>query len=226
VLSHTTAARIFGLEIGLADDVVHVTVPRGGRVRRRRSVVIHWKPLTGSELTEHVTSPLRTVLDCATLLPFPQALAVADSALQVKFVQPQELASAARARRGPGRSACLRVAAWADREAHNAFESVLRGTLIDAGITDLVPQLPVALPRFVAHLDLGDRPRKIAIEADSFTYHSTRDAFSRDCERYDELVAAGWLVLRFTWEQVMFQPEWVVETVQRTREDRRAPRSA
>jgi very-short-patch-repair endonuclease len=151
---------------------------------------------------------------------------VADSALQLKFVHPDELVAAARDRRGPGRSACLRVAAWADREAHNAFESVLRGTLIDAGITDLVPQLAVALPRFTAHLDLGDAARRIAVEADSFTYHSTREAFSRDCERYDELVAAGWLVLRFTWEQVMFRPAWVVETVLQTRDGRRRLRSA
>jgi very-short-patch-repair endonuclease len=35
----------------------------------------------------------------------------------------------------------------------------------------------------------------------------------RDCERYDELVAAGWIVLRFTYEHVMFRAGWVVEMV-------------
>ncbi|MBP2349878.1 very-short-patch-repair endonuclease [Kribbella aluminosa] len=31
--------------------------------------------------------------------------------------------------------------------------------------------------------------------------------------RYDEMVAAGWLVLRFTYEQVVGDPAWVVATV-------------
>jgi hypothetical protein len=35
-----------------------------------------------------------------------------------------------------------------------------------------------------------------------------------DCRRYDELVIAGWLVLRFAWEHVMFEPEWVRHTIQ------------
>jgi very-short-patch-repair endonuclease len=149
-------------------------------------------------------------------MSFPHALAVADSALRRRLVHPDELGAAARAVNGPGRSACLRVAAWADPAASNAFESVLRGTLVAAGLTDLVPQLAVALPRFTVHCDLGDPRRRLALEADSFTYHATREAFSRDCERYDELVSIGWRVLRFTWEQVMFEPDWVVDAVRRT----------
>jgi very-short-patch-repair endonuclease len=31
--------------------------------------------------------------------------------------------------------------------------------------------------------------------------------------RYNALVTAGWTVLRFTWEQVMFSPDVVVRTV-------------
>ena len=34
-----------------------------------------------------------------------------------------------------------------------------------------------------------------------------RKAFDRDCRRYNGLVTRGWLVLRFTWEQVMFEPD-------------------
>jgi len=31
--------------------------------------------------------------------------------------------------------------------------------------------------------------------------------------RHTELTSAGWRTLRFTWEQVMFRPEWVLECV-------------
>ncbi|WP_156911355.1 hypothetical protein [Arsenicicoccus bolidensis] len=31
----------------------------------------------------------------------------------------------------------------------------------------------------------------------------------RDCRRYDELVVWGWTVLRFSWEQVMIDRDFV-----------------
>jgi len=65
-------------------------------------------------------------------------------------------------------------------------------------------------------VDLADEALGIVLEADSFEFHGERAALSRDCERYDELVARGWLVLRFTWEQVMLRPEWVAGVIERT----------
>jgi very-short-patch-repair endonuclease len=53
----------------------------------------------------------------------------------------------------------------------------------------------------------------VVLEADSFEFHGSRADFRRDCERYDELVAAGWTVLRLPWELVMFHPETVVRLV-------------
>jgi very-short-patch-repair endonuclease len=67
-------------------------------------------------------------------------------------------------------------------------------------------------------VDLGDRDLMIAIEADSFEFHGSREALERDCGRYDTLTAAGWTVLRFPYRQVMIRPEWIVETVQATRQ--------
>jgi very-short-patch-repair endonuclease len=60
-----------------------------------------------------------------------------------------------------------------------------------------------------ARVDLGDPKRKIALEADSFAFHGSRAALERDCRRYDELTLAGWMVLRFAWEHVMFEADWV-----------------
>jgi very-short-patch-repair endonuclease len=65
-------------------------------------------------------------------------------------------------------------------------------------------------------VDLADVDRRIVLEADSFEHHGERADLVRDCERYDELVACGWTVLRFSWEHVMFRPEWVAEVVART----------
>jgi very-short-patch-repair endonuclease len=155
------------------------------------------------------TPPLRTVLDCAAFLPFEEALAVADSALRHSFVRPQELvAAAASAPRGLRRRQ-MRVARSADRRAVNAFESRLRAIVLAAGLTGFEPQLEIRTPAMVVHADLAHPELRIAIEADSFAHHGSRAALARDCERYDELVADGWVVLRFAWEHVMFRPEWV-----------------
>ncbi len=160
-----------------------------------------------------VTSPLRTVLDCATGLPFCQALAIADSALALEFVGAEELRSAAEATRGPGRPVRLRVARLADGRAQNPFESALRATLIGRGITSFRPQCPVSVGRRELHLDLGDPDRMLAVEADGFEHHGSRQALARDCERYGELGRRGWIVLRFAWEHVMFRPDWVGDVV-------------
>ena len=62
--------------------------------------------------------------------------------------------------------------------------------------------------------DLSDEALRIALEADSFTWHGSRDALKRDCRRYNLLVLAGWRVLRFTWEDVMLTPDQVRATLE------------
>ncbi|HET6296152.1 MAG TPA: DUF559 domain-containing protein [Kribbella sp.] len=62
---------------------------------------------------------------------------------------------------------------------------------------------------------LGHRAARLALEADGYLFHGGRADFAADCRRYDELVAAGWLVLRFTYEQVLSDPDWVIATIRR-----------
>ena len=76
-----------------------------------------------------------------------------------------------------------------------------------------VPQASVTDAAFFAWVDLAGLDHGIVVEADSYRHHATREGFERDCERYDELVVRGFLVLRFTWRQVMNDPEWVKGTL-------------
>ncbi|HEX5993695.1 MAG TPA: DUF559 domain-containing protein [Jiangellales bacterium] len=39
---------------------------------------------------------------------------------------------------------------------------------------------------------------------------------ANDAERYDELVARGYRVLRFAFDHVVTRPDWIVEVVRRT----------
>jgi hypothetical protein len=47
--------------------------------------------------------------------------------------------------------------------------------------------------------------KKLAVEADSYTYHSMPGAFERDRERDQQLTLAGYTVVRFTHAQVTNQ---------------------
>lgn len=218
VVSHGSAAQLTGLDLVSEPRALHVTVPHVAHPSAHDGVAVHrTRTLRPEDVDRRVTSPLRTVLDCATTMPFAEALAIADSALSLSYVRSEALRQAAIATRGPGRAGRIKVATAADRRAHSVFESVLRAVLLDAGFTTFEPQLEIWLGRRLIRVDLGDREARIAIEADSFEFHGSREALERDCERYDALTAAGWIVLRFAYRQVMHRPEWVVETVRATR---------
>ena len=93
-------------------------------------------------------------------------------------------------------------------------ESALRAILIDGGITGFVPQFRARRDgQWIATVDLGNAQARVLLEADSFLWHGQRAALERDARRYDELVAAGYLVLRFTWEHIIGDPDWVLQIV-------------
>jgi very-short-patch-repair endonuclease len=166
---------------------------------------------------------VRTVIDCCLDLPFADALAVFDSSWRAGL-KPREVQLAALRLPRRQRDKVLRVARAADPRAANPFESVLRAIARDVPGLSVTPQLAVGDSDFYARVDLADEALRIVIEADSFEFHSTRRAFDRDCRRYDGLVVRGWLVLRFSWEQVMFEPELVAATIAAAVELRRGRR--
>ena len=106
--------------------------------------------------------------------------------------------------------------AHAPHLAANPFESVLRAILVEAGFA-VVPQWATTVGGVTYHPDLADPFRGIAIEANSFAHHAAKADHDADCVRYNALVTGGWIVLRFTWEQVMFEPDQVVATVRAAR---------
>jgi very-short-patch-repair endonuclease len=62
---------------------------------------------------------------------------------------------------------------------------------------------------FTARPDLVDERLWLVLEADSFEWHGKRSALASDARRYNLLVVRGWIVLRFSYEDVMFQPDEV-----------------
>lgn len=211
VASHVSAAGLHSWEVATVPDRPQVIVPRNRKVDRADQVrhEIRWRDATTGERERRVTDPYRTVLDCARDLPLADALAVADSALRHRDVDQERLITMAHDSPPRGRRRAVKVAEAATPLAANPFESVLRAIATEVAGLDLRPQVLIDDRGFRGTPDLVDVRRRLVLEADSYAFHSGRDAFDRDCERYNALVLRGWTVLRFPWPQVMLRPDCV-----------------
>ena len=211
VLSLDSAAQHWGWELKRQPETPSVTVPRNRKLppARRKGVRVRYADLTSSDVRGMATAPGPTVMDCASQLPFDEALTIADSALRHKDTSNAQLLELAEQMPDRHRARCLRVAQEADGRAANPFESVLRAIARDVPGLELVPQVVISQGVFVVRPDLVDARLRLVVEADSFEWHGNRKALKRDCERYNGLARRRWIVLRFTWEHVMFQPEYV-----------------
>lgn len=231
VLALRSAAIEHGWPVARRPPLPEVAVPRNRRVVDRRGARVVYVPRLDTAL--RATPPLATVLACARALPFDEALTIADGALRSGLVTRTELVEAADGARGAGAARIRRVAQHASAEAANPFESVLRAITIEAGLR-FVPQAGVQVDGRTLHPDLVDEQERVILEADSWEFHTGREAHVRDCWRYNEFVAEGWVVLRFTWWHVMEQPDYVVDVLsrvygralERAEVSRRATRSA
>lgn len=209
VLALTSAALHHGWAVKNVPDRPQVMVSRGRRVRpRARNVDVRRAELTSADVDDGVTTPEVTLAHCMRRLPFDEALAIADSALRAG-VPRSLLVRIADEARGPGSPQMRRVAECASAEAANPFESVLRAVAVDVPGLHVEPQVTVREPDIVARPDLVDVGLRILLEADSFEWHGGRAQLSADARRYDLLVVNGWLVLRFSYEHVMTQPDFV-----------------
>jgi hypothetical protein len=54
---------------------------------------------------------------------------------------------------------------------------------------------------------------RLAIELDGFAFHSSPSSFRRDLRRSNRLMADGWTVRRFSWDDVVGDPQGFIDTV-------------
>jgi very-short-patch-repair endonuclease len=216
VRSHATAAEHHGLALPpAAGEMTGLTVPwKARRTSVPKGVEMHYRDLPASAVHGDVTSLVQTVVDCLRDEPLRTALCVGDSALVEGRLTRATLRAYVASLRGPGSARVRERIALLDGRAANAFESSARAILVEAGLTGFEPQVSIRhRGTFVGRVDLAHRGLRIVIECDGFEHHGERDRWTQDLLRHTSLVAAGWRPLRFTWEQVMFAPGWVLERV-------------
>ena len=209
-VARRSAAAHWGWAQKLVPPLPEVTVPKHRRLESACRTDIHvlFADLAPDEVVDGVTTVRRTLLDCLRSLPFDEALAIADSALRAGDIAPPGLSALVAHAQGPGSRQMRKVARLASGQAANPFESVLRALAIESGLR-VRPQLPVYAEVLLGRPDLVDPELRVVLEADSFEWHGSRSALRRDARRYNSFVVHGWLVLRFSWEDVMHDPDYV-----------------
>jgi predicted transcriptional regulator of viral defense system len=207
VLSHASAARLWGLD-DAALLPTQVTVAKRSGLARRRGLVVHRvSELPDDEVTARdaipVTTVARTLLDCA-------------ATVRERHLE-QLIRRAARLRRFDRREAWSLVERHAQRPGAPSLGRLLVA-LADRGTADFRSRMEIAfaqlcddygLPRPVINgLVLGERVdfrwpgTTLVVETDGFEFHAMPTTFADDRRRDQKLTLAGYRVVRLTWDQV------------------------
>jgi very-short-patch-repair endonuclease len=210
-VSHRSAASVWeGVPEAKLGGDVEVTVPRAMR-RRIEGIVTHRSRfLTSEDFVRHeslpITTPARTLLDLATVLPSPELERAIARADRSGLVPPSDLLERARAcAKHPG---ALTIRRLLENDQSPAFTR----SEAEARLLDLVRRGRLLRPQVNARLngyevDLLWAVDRLVVEVDGFAYHSSERAFTNDRRRDAALTAAGFRVVRITWNDITKQPE-------------------
>lgn len=219
VLSHREAAALHGLRPS-SRPKVDVTVAAQRRVpgiqvhRVERLDAIDTTAVGGIP----VTTIARTLVDLATVVP-PRALRKAiDEAERSHRLDVREIEAVltrTRTRNGNG----LRRVRGALAELATLGAPVTRSELEDAFLVLLdVQRLPrPRTNRWIEGMEVDAvwPASRVVVELDGYAHHGGRRAFQDDRTRSNDLQAAGWTVLRFTYADVTQRPRDTADRVQR-----------
>lgn len=182
------------------------------------SVVPHQLTISESDVVElngvRVTNVTRTVADVMLVAHRYEAVSVLDSALNKGLMSQSDLPALFELM--AGRRGVVDARKWieqADGRAESPLETRVRLRCIDGG----VPPDDLQVVLFGGHVraDMLWQRRRVIGEADGEEAHSTPEALFRDRERQNALAAAGFKVIRFTWQDTL-TPERIPAIVRRT----------
>jgi hypothetical protein len=221
--SGPTAAALHGFDGFALRRPLHVTVPRERNVRRI-GVVVHssgfMPPLDREELAGmRVTSPTRTLIDLARNEPPERLTAAVDAAFRDGRSCEDALHRRIAALRSRGRYGIPALLGVLDgrevtRGAHSWLEREFLRLIAAAELPR--PDTQAVLTKAGDHLvrvDCRFPGTPIVVELLGYRYHRTKAQLTRDAERLNVLVLAGFDPFQFTYDQVVNDSEHVIATV-------------
>lgn len=226
-VSHAAAAALWTLP-GYPERPVEVIVARGGSRSTLFSVHRAGNLIAGDLVRVGpipVTTAARTLIDLSASTAERRLEAALDDGVRRGLLTPERLLKRIEMLgRGYAGLRTLRAIA-ADRAGLNDVpKSVLESTMLALlrahGLPDPCLQYPIGR----AIVDFAYPKAWLVIEVDGHRWHGAdRDRWQGDLLRQNDLIAAGWCVIRFTWEDVTTRPDRVARTVQAMLRERVAP---
>jgi very-short-patch-repair endonuclease len=215
-LSHASAAALYGLD-DFQPGPVELIVPRGSK-HRVHGVAVHQADLRPGDVRTveglQLTSPERTLLDLAVTRGAAVAEDAAECAIYRGLTKPDRILE--RLKGHPGTAALRRYLEQRGdgrpmaSKLERAFWRLMRGEGLE-GL--LVRQFEVRIEGKRFFLDGAIPSLKIAVELDGLAKRTSRSATNAEYRRQNRLILDGWTVLRFTWDDVMHHPEFVIQTI-------------
>jgi hypothetical protein len=223
--SHRSAAGLWALR-GVESPPVEIVVPPG-RQPRLEGVMVHRTTLWTPDQASHrggipVTKPALTLLQLGAVAPELVAGATED-ALFKRLVTVRGLWKAIELYGAQGRdgTAILRQLLMnrdlAQAPTESSLEDLIVAVLRRYGLAEPVRQHQVEWPghRRPLRLDTSYPQVLVAIEGDGMRWHSGVDDLRRDRERTNYLVSRGWVLLRYSWDDVRARPARMAGEVKR-----------
>ena len=215
---------------GLDLSAAHLTHLDGTHGRREASIVHHHGKCHVDDLTRDVdgwiTSPTRTALDTASIVPRESAVVVLDWYLQRQLTTPEHLWQRFEAMKAWPDTLGLQMALrLADGRSESVGETRARLLLRDQRLPAPIPQLEIYGPnrRLIGRVDFAWPDLKVIVEFDGLVkYHryrrpgeSIEEAVIREKRREDDLrEATGWTVVRLVWADLS-RPDEVAARIRR-----------
>jgi hypothetical protein len=218
-VSHHSAALLHGIELAQTPAGPHVTVARNRGGAEHAGVEVHRRDLAPDDVVVidgvQMTTVVRTLLDLCRCLPRAQAVAAVDSALRKGLLSVSDFVHASRELpAGRGRPRVARVLELIDPESGSVLESLCRVLMVERGLPAPETQLVIRhAGRWIGRVDFAWPDQRLVVEADGFEFHKDRASYRKDRRRGNALQRAGWAVLRFSWEDVVHDPDYVVELI-------------
>lgn len=215
-LSHTTALAVWG-ECAFARPL-HLTVDESVRRAGSPELIVHRRKDFDPESRQcverrglRVTALPRTVVDSWPLLPPDQRRPLALDLARRRLVTADQLDDALAGRPNVAGRRLLRQTidliadgCQSELEAHGIL-----GVFRHRSLPRSVGQYRIGLPDMVVHLDRAWPEVMVGVELDGARYHTSEEDRRRDLARDTALAALGWIVLRFTYAEVLRDPEGV-----------------
>jgi hypothetical protein len=218
VASHRAAAYIWGL-LGYHRASRDVSISFGGTQPTASNVHTSlWLPPQHVTMREAIplTRVARTIFDLAGVETPGRLELLVDDAIARRLCTQRQLENVffALARRGRRGTAAMR-----ERLEDMGPGYIAPASQLERLARRLFTERGVPMPRFEVHLGDDDvvgrvdctwTEARLVVELDGQRYHGTPAARNRDRKRDNRLVAAGWRVIRFTWDDLRDHPDDVV----------------